>query len=370
MNNVRQNAGGEFSLSELRALYKKYGFKRYKMSKFEEYDLYVRNKSFLISDNIITFTDTDGKLMALKPDVTLSIVKNSKVTPGCVQKVYYNENVYRVSGSSHSYKEIMQVGLECLGDIDDYAISEVVMLAAESLARISPDFVLDISHLGLLSAAIDATGISNGARQDLLRCVGEKNLHGVEELCRAENISEEALIPLKALMSSYGEPKTVLEKLEAVLTDPCFAESLNQLSSILSVVPSEKIRVDFSVINDMNYYNGIVLKGFISGIPQSILSGGQYDLMMKRSGRSAGAIGFAIYLDLLEDLTSQRVEFDIDTVLLYDENTDLARLTQAVRELTAKGLSVTAQKAVPEKLKYRQLLKLKESEVEILETNA
>ena len=61
----------------LRALLARYGYRPYRMSKFEEYDLYVRNKSFLLSDHIITFTDTDGKLMALKPDVTLSIVKNS-----------------------------------------------------------------------------------------------------------------------------------------------------------------------------------------------------------------------------------------------------------------------------------------------------
>ena len=63
---------------ELRSLYEKYGYAQYKMSKFEEYDLYVRNKDFLVSDNIITFTDTNGKLMALKPDVTLSIIKSSK----------------------------------------------------------------------------------------------------------------------------------------------------------------------------------------------------------------------------------------------------------------------------------------------------
>ena len=360
----------EAAVFELRKLYSSFGYQQFKMSKFEEYDLYVRNKSFLVSDHIITFTDTNGKLMALKPDVTLSIVKNSKDIPGCVQKVYYNENVYRVSGSSHSYKEIMQVGLECLGDIDNYSISEVVMLAAESLSRISPDFVLDISHLGLLSAAIDATGISNDARQELLRCVGEKNIHGVEEICHAEGIEEKNLIPLKTLMSSYGSPSAVLAQLDEALTDESFREHLNQLRSILSVVSSQRIRIDFSVINDMNYYNGIVLKGFISGIPQSILSGGQYDLMMQRSGRRSGAIGFAIYLDLLEELTSPKVDFDIDTVLLYDKDADLGILSKTVRELTEQGLSVTAQKSIPEKLKYRQLLKLKESEVEILETHA
>ena len=67
----------EKAVFALRSLYEKYGYSQFKMSKFEEYDLYVRNKDFLVSDNIITFTDTNGKLMALKPDVTLSIIKNS-----------------------------------------------------------------------------------------------------------------------------------------------------------------------------------------------------------------------------------------------------------------------------------------------------
>ena len=66
----------------LRSLYQQYGCLQYKMSKFEEYDLYAKNRDFLVSDNIITFTDTNGKLMALKPDVTLSIVRNTRDIPG------------------------------------------------------------------------------------------------------------------------------------------------------------------------------------------------------------------------------------------------------------------------------------------------
>ena len=116
----------------LRSLYSKYGYSQFKMSKFEEYDMYVSNKDFLISDNVITFTDTNGKLMALKPDVTLSIIKNAKDIEGYVQKLYYNENVYRVSKGTDSFKEIMQVGLECIGDIDEYSICEVLLLAAKS----------------------------------------------------------------------------------------------------------------------------------------------------------------------------------------------------------------------------------------------
>lgn len=105
----------ERAIFVLRSLYSKYGYSYYKMSKFEEYDLYVRNKDFLVSDSVITFTDTNGRLMALKPDVTLSIIRHIKDEPGVVQKLFYNENVYRVSQKTRTFKEIMQVGLECVG---------------------------------------------------------------------------------------------------------------------------------------------------------------------------------------------------------------------------------------------------------------
>ena len=99
------------------------------MSKFEEYDMYVRNKDYLVSDNIITFTDTDGKLLALKPDVTLSIAKNAQVEPGGCGRYYYVENVYRPSQESHTFQEISQMGLECIGLVDDAVTAQAVSLA-------------------------------------------------------------------------------------------------------------------------------------------------------------------------------------------------------------------------------------------------
>ena len=110
----------------LQNLYRSYGYIPYKMSRFEEYDLYVRNKDFLVSDQIITFSDRSGRLLAMKPDVTLSIVKNAPEKCGVVQKVYYQENVYR------DYREILQTGLECVGDLGEYEIAEVVLLAVNA----------------------------------------------------------------------------------------------------------------------------------------------------------------------------------------------------------------------------------------------
>ena len=102
----------ERSSMRLRALYRQRGYTQYRMSKFEEYDLYAQNKDFLVSNQVITFTDLTGKLMALKPDVTLSILKNSKPTPRELHKFYYDEQVYRIPKAAKTYKEIRQVGLE------------------------------------------------------------------------------------------------------------------------------------------------------------------------------------------------------------------------------------------------------------------
>ena len=113
---------------QLNQLYEGYGYRKFRMSKFEDYDLYAQNKDFLKRGHIITFTDIDGSLKALKPDITLSIIKNNS---GDSEKVYYNENVYREMGGA--FKEILQVGVESVGQIDPYAEAEVLALAAKSL---------------------------------------------------------------------------------------------------------------------------------------------------------------------------------------------------------------------------------------------
>ncbi len=87
-------------------------------------------------------------------------------------------------------------------------------------------------------------------------------------------------------------------------------------------------------------------------------------------GRSSGAIGFAVYLDMLERLTKAEDAYDVDAVILYDDSSDLKALNDAVRLFTIDGRSVTVQKQVPEKIKYRQLLRLNERGVEIIENNA
>jgi len=362
----------ERAIFELRELYRQYGYSQFKMSKFEEYDLYVKNKDFLVSDEVITFTDKNGKLMALKPDVTLSIIKNSPDKAGVIQKVYYNENVFRVSKGTHSFKEIMQAGLECVGDIHSYEIAEVVLLAAKSLSLISKNYVLDISHMGLVAAMLEDSGLSYESKGDAHTFLHQKNSHELKRVCEEENIPADKTAKLCALVDYCGNPKEVLEKISALLTSEKEKEAFEELNSLCKIIENsgfaKSVILDFSVGNDMKYYSGVVFKGYLEGIPTSILSGGQYDKLLRKMKRSSGAIGFALYLDLLEQIEDNRSDYDVDTVLLYDTGCDAITLTNAVNELS-KDRSIRVCTEVPSQLKYRRLLKLTDKGVEALENN-
>ena len=301
----------------LRELYSRYGYRPYRMSKFEDYDLYSRNKDFLISDQVITFSDIGGKLKALKPDVTLSIIKNH--SDGETKKLYYNENVYRVSKGTNSYKEIMQSGVECIGDVDNAIVGESLKLAAESLRLVSERFVLDVSSLDILGAALAKITDSCSLQDELVKCVSEKNAHGIIALCEENGVDALCADELIALLSLCGAPERVLPRLKTLCGGLGCEQAYEEFSEALAVVDDsclmQKIQIDFSVVSDRGYYNGVIFKGFVSGVPDSVLSGGRYDKLLKRMKRKSRAVGFAVYLDKLERAESAEQAPQTDTML-------------------------------------------------------
>ena len=357
----------ERAVFALRSLYKHYGYLPFKMSKFEEYELYVRNKDFLIGDSVITFNDTNGKLLALKPDVTLSIIKNTTDIVGVKHKVCYDENVYRVSAKTHRYKEIMQAGLECIGDIDMTDVFEAVYLALKSLDTVSDKFVLDLSHMGLFSAFLDEVTTDKELRKTITRLIAEKNRHESLAVCEKNNISERGVKIVEAMLSLYGTPLQIISELKKLSVTNAEIMAMNELSELCELISKteykDKIKLDFSVVSDMRYYDGIVFKGFVDGIYEAVLSGGRYDPLMRRMSRQSGGIGFALYVDLLEELSGDASEFDVDVLLIYSDNTAAEKVINAKRKLVSKGNSVTANKTLPPKIRCKRIVYLDKEEI-------
>lgn len=295
LNDLSRSEQAVFSL---RSLYRQFGYSAYKMSRFEEYDLYLRNKDFLQSQQIITFADQNGRLLAMKPDVTLSIIKNAASEAGLVQKLYYNENVYRVDKGTHAYKEILQSGVECVGDLKAEDIAQVAVLAAKSLALLSGRFVLDISHMGILQSLLAQVELSDGGREEALRYIQQKNMHQLAKLL-AENGCADAQ-RLCGIAGCCGTAAQVLPQLNAQLSCPAIRELSMICDTLCDAGFGNRVRIDLSVGSDMKYYSGLVFRGYIEGIADSILTGGQYDKLLRKMGKSGSAIGFALNVQLLE----------------------------------------------------------------------
>ena len=345
----------------LRGLFEQRGYRRYRMSNFEAYDLYRENKNFLESEGIITFTDASGRLMALKPDVTMSIVKHTK--PDAVSsKLYYVENVFRLAPQSGEYREISQMGLEFIGGQGGYAEAEAVELAVRSLAAIGPQSVLDVGHMGFITSLLDVLGVREEARAAALDALRAKNAHTLRAIAAESGCTEEEAGQLAALAALAGPFPETLDAARALVAAPGMADACGELQSLYdaleAVDAADTLRLDFSTLNDIDYYNGVVFKGYVRGVPRAVLAGGRYDNLMRRFGKPQTALGFALYLGEVERMLAGRAPYDVDVLLLYDATAAPALAAQTVRALAAEGKSVRAAASTPENVRARMVLRL------------
>lgn len=369
--NVLKNE--EKAIYSLRALYKEYGYSLYKVSRFEEYDLYAKNKSFLVSQNILSFTDTNGKLLALKPDVTLSIIKNIPDRDTRTHKLCYNETVYRTSADSDGFREIMQTGLECIGNIDTYSECEVIMLAMKSLGTVSADYILDISHMGLIDGLLSEAGVDDGQKGELIRLIESKNIYAIKSLCDKLGIAEDMQSKICFLTELYMPIDKALEQIKNIVTGEKMSGAYLSLVEICEAMNEyglcDRLYLDFSIVNDVNYYDGICFKGFINGIPDSVLSGGRYDKLLSRLGKVSGAIGFAVYLDRLERFEGDIAEYDVDAVLIYGKGESISRINEARKKLSEGGKRVLVGHTPDLSVRAKQLYRLTDGGIEKIENN-
>ena len=342
----------ELTVLKLRKLYEDKGFKKFRMSKFESYDFYARNKDFLVGNRIITFTDLNGKLMALKPDVTLSIVKNADDSAER-QKLYYTENVYRESKDIHEFKEISQVGLEVIGNIDLFQTVEIITLAIKSLLELDENAILEISHMGYTEGLLDCLTNDTHLRNELHKLFKEKNAHDLIKLADAHSLPKSPVTTAVDVMSCKSANEDAINNALSNSLNSRMQDAVNEVNSIYNLLKisglEKHIRIDFSVTDDPSYYNGILMHGYVHSIPRDVLSGGRYDMLLSKMGKeNTQAMGFAIYFDALDRKLHIRNKNGTDVIVLYSDNSDIKTLADFCNKLDSENISYTAVTQIPE----------------------
>ena len=348
----------------LRRLYELYGYRKYKVSNFEEYSLYLQYKSFLSGEKILSFTDLDGRLLAMRPDVTLSIIKNAHENE--TAKAYYIEKVYRESKESNTFKEINQMGLELMGKIDDYALAETVFLAQQSLQACADgaDYILELGHMGFVLGLLERLDLLPTEREEIIACLTAKSPHRLRAVMQDIGLSGADQQRLLCLSELSGPVLDVLQRAEQICSGKRMQQALQELNNVYQALNEEEqkhLRLDFSLLNATEFYDGILMNGYLAGLPRPVLSGGRYDSMMYNLGHNLGAIGFALYLDELERLPLPSREYDVD-IWLEATQAEAAGILAAVRKLTEQGESVRVADSLPLGLRARRHLRYTDKE--------
>lgn len=342
----------------LRMLYERYGYRAFSMNRLEEYAFYAENINFLGGAPIAAFADLDGRLMALKPDVTLSIVKSAAMGEG-LEKLYYAETVFRAAKESRTFREIRQMGLECIGEVLPYTVAEVVGLAAKTLAAVDEAYSLDLSHLGYVNALLDEMSIPYPARSAMVSCIKQKNPHDLRALAQSAGVAEADIARLTQLTTLQGSLSQTLAQIRALCGSEAMAAAARELCGLCALLPQAKLRLDFSIMPDFEYYNGIAFSGFVRRAPAAVLAGGQYDKLLCRMGKRGRAVGFALYFDELERYYEQASPPQTDVFIHIDAKTDPARIMQTVEDCAQRGERVLADVIRPADADAMQIIDLR-----------
>ncbi len=323
----------EAAREHLQRIYESRGFRQTFVPRFEEYSFYTENKAFFQGEGFLSFMSPDGRMMALCPDITLSIVRNIPSSPmTCTQKLYYVEEVCRLSRDEQQYRFIRQIGVELIGQSDPFACVELVSLACESLEAISPDFVLDISHLGFVAGLIEHLGLNERQTALFMDALRTKSPHYLWEALSCSGADEALKTSLMPLAGTSG-----LDAIRAMVSTPKTACAFGELKTVADTLSDSRIRLDFAVTGDLGYYNGIVMQGYVPGLPDALLNGGRYDRLMDKLGKSSRAAGFAVALSMLG---GHKEADETDIVIKYPPDCNFAALLKAERDLRQGGENV------------------------------
>ena len=342
-NYIKNMSKKDLVLLNIRKMYDSYGYKKISLPSFEEYDLYNENKDF-IDRNVLTVMSPNGKLLALRPDITLSVAKKvSKDQSLKYSKIYYQENTYNLT-KYVGYEEDEQLGIELIGKESTFLDFEIINLAVKSLDIINKKSMIVLSHAGFISSVFENFDLEYEIKEQILDCINRKNSHDIQKILkRNEHISEN----VKKLIYKIPELSGNLENIEKELlkyeindnTKKILFE-LKQLNSLLmKFYKKSKIVFDFSVVKNLNYYNGIILQGYIEDFPNVILTGGRYDKLFEKFGVDTGAVGFAILTDGLKGYYKDTDKKDFEVLIAYDDS-DFEKLVEIVNDFQKKGLRV------------------------------
>ncbi len=286
------------------------GYREIETPLLEYYDTLLTSGNPLTQEELFVFPERSGKLVALRPDMTTPIarVAASKLDCTVPHRFYYLQDVFRAAGNQ-GRTQIRQAGVELLGASGMRADVEVIALAAEVL-NAAGMYRIEIGHAGFFRALAGALGADAAFVEELRGLVSAKNFASVPDLL-SEYRDSPAYGALCRLPQLFGGEEVLDEALS--LADGCVGtEEIDALRAIYRELQAAgfgpNVMLDLGLVHHMDYYTGVVFRGYLAGAGQPVLQGGRSDSPLGYLGKPAPATGFAAELDALTEVRADEAD--------------------------------------------------------------
>lgn len=336
----------------LRKTYVESGFMELKSPTLEFYDVFNIENTTLPQEKMYKLFDNQGRILVLKPDMTIPIARIAatklKEAPHPL-KLCYTSNVYRVNESLHGKNnEITQSGIEIIGVKSLKADVEAIIIGIRSLLNCGlKDFKIELGQAEFFKAVIEETNLEDEKKEKLRESIESKNFTTLSELLEVEgkNIDGKVLNVLREMPGLFGGIE-ILDKAEKLTLDNEMAQAaLNSIRKVYAVIESiglsSYLSIDLGMVQDLNYYTGIIFRGYTHGVGGNILTGGRYDNLITQLGDNEPATGFAIDVDSVMsalDDSNQTFEDRRTKVLICYGSDSFKEAYEKALELRNKGI--------------------------------
>ena len=287
--------------SALTAQFRRRGYAEVSTPEVEFYDLFLQSGNPMPQEAMLKLIDRSGKIMVMRPDCTAPIARVAATklqTMPLPQRLYYDQTVFR-SGAEHrgGSSEIAQCGVELIGAAGGKADLEMVALAVDALRSCgAARFHVELGHAGFFRALAGRMDMDGETVEQMRQLIEGKNFAALNDLLEPYQ-GQSAYAALKRLSRLFGGVE-VLDEAEALAGEHETLEYLRSLWTELEAAGyGNYLRFDLGLVHQIDYYTGVVFRGYVEGAGNAVLSGGRYDGLAAAFGRSAPATGFAIDVD-------------------------------------------------------------------------
>jgi len=325
------------------------GYKELETPTIEFFDVFGSDGGFINQESMYKFCDSKGRLLVLRPDLTIPVARIAATKlkdEDFPLKCFYIGNTFsfdQLGGGRQN--EFTQAGCEILGVNSIEADAEVVAMAIEIIKTTGiEEFQIDIGQVEFFKGIMEESGLSEDEVEEVRELIDLKDFVGVEQVMDQHKVRAELKNLILDLPRLFGS-KDILNRIDLNRVGERAAKALLNIKAIIEILEDRNldkyVSIDLGMVQSMNYYTGIVFRGYTYGVGFPVLSGGRYDKLVSRFGRECAATGFSLGINMvMMALERQRKLEDVaEGGFLVTYEPGARKLASCLcRELIEKGL--------------------------------